>query len=104
MRKATLRRMLMRDTFPLELALHRLDCLGSHGMLDIHEYLLDQSAELAKQPEIRPPLLTGLDLIQLGLKPGPALGKLLAEIREKQLQDELKTPEEARQWVMRRVN
>jgi hypothetical protein len=73
-------------------------------MLDIHEYLLDQSAELAKQPEIRPPLLTGLDLIELGLKPGPALGKLLAEIREKQLQDELTTPDEARQWVIRRVN
>ncbi|HEY6167210.1 MAG TPA: CCA tRNA nucleotidyltransferase, partial [Verrucomicrobiae bacterium] len=30
MRKATLRRMLLRETFPLELELHRLDCLGSH--------------------------------------------------------------------------
>jgi tRNA nucleotidyltransferase/poly(A) polymerase len=104
MRKATLRRMLMRDTFPLELALHRLDCLGSHGMLDIYDFLVAQSAELAKQPEIRPPLLTGLDLIELGLKPGPALGKLLAAIREKQLQDELTTPDEARQWVIRRGN
>lgn len=99
MRKATLRRMLLRDTFPLELQLHRLDCLGSHGMLDIHDFLGAQSAELAKQPEIRPPLLTGEDLIALGLKPGPALGKLLAEIREKQLQDELKTSNEARDWV-----
>ncbi len=104
MRKATLRRMLLRETFPLELALHRLDCLGSHGMLDIHDYLLAQSAELAKQPEIRPPLLTGRDLIELGLKPGPAMGKLLAEIREKQLQDELKSPEEARQWVNEQIN
>lgn len=104
MRKATLRRMLLRDTFPLELALHRLDCLGSHGLLDIYEYLLVQAAELANQPEIRPPLLTGLDLIELGLKPGPAMGKLLAEIREKQLQDELRTPDEARQWVQSQIN
>lgn len=103
MRKATLRRMLLRDTFPLELALHRLDCLGAHGRLDIYEYLLVQSAELAKQPEIRPPLLSGEDLIALGLKPGPALGKLLAELREKQLQDELKTPAEAREWVKRQI-
>ena len=103
MRKATLRRMLLRDTFPLELALHRLDCLGSHGMLDIHDFLVAQSAELAKQPEIRPPLLTGEDLIALGLKPGPAMGKLLAEIREKQLQDELKTPAEAREWVKKQL-
>lgn len=99
MRKATLRRMLMRDTFPLELGLHRLDCLGSHGMLDVYDFLVAQSAELANQPEIRPPLLTGEDLIALGLKPGPVMGKLLAEIREKQLQDELKTPAEARDWV-----
>jgi poly(A) polymerase len=28
MRKATLRRLLLRDTFPLELELHRLDPLG----------------------------------------------------------------------------
>ena len=47
--------------------------------------------QLEQQPQIRPPLLTGDDLIALGMKPGPALGALLAEIREKQLQDELKT-------------
>ena len=58
---------------------------------------------MAKQPEIRPPLLTGLDLIALGLKPGPAMGKLLAEIRENQLQDELQTPEEAREWVKKQL-
>jgi len=103
MRKATLRRMLLRETFPLELALHRLDCLGSHGMLDIHDFLVTQSAELAEQPEIRPPLLTGEDLIALGLKPGPAMGRLLAELREQQLQDELKTPAAARDWVKVRI-
>ena len=31
------------------------------------------------------------------------MGKLLAEIREKQLQDELMTPAEAREWVKDRV-
>src|ERR1019366_2835552 len=87
MRKSTLRRLLMRATFPLELELHRLDCLGSHGRLDVYDFLVAQDHELAQQPQIRPPLLTGDDLITLGLKPGPALGALLAEIREKQLQD-----------------
>ena len=33
------------------------------------------------------------------MKPGPALGALLAEIREKQLQDELKTRSEALKWA-----
>ena len=84
MRKATLRRMLLRETFPLELELHRLDCLGSHGALDHYEFLVAQAAELDKQPTIRPPLLTGDDLIALGVKPGKVMGTLLAEIRELQ--------------------
>jgi poly(A) polymerase len=93
----------MRKTFPLELELHRLDCLGSHGDLGHYEYLVAQAAELEKKPAIRPPLLTGTDLIALGMKPGPALGALLAEIREKQLQDELTTPRQARAWAKKRL-
>ncbi len=103
MRKSTLRQLLLRDTFPLELELHRLDCLGSHGQLDIYDFLVAQAAELAKQPQIRPPLLTGEELIALGMKPGPAMGALLKEIREQQLQDELKTPAEAFEWAKARI-
>lgn len=103
MRKSTLRRLLLRDTFPLELQLHRLDCLGSHGRLDVHDFLVGQSAALAHQPEIRPPLLKGADLIKLGMEPGPAMGKLLAEVREKQLADELKTKVAARAWARARL-
>jgi poly(A) polymerase len=103
MRQATLRRLLMRPTFPLELQLHRLDCLGSHGRLDVYEFLVEKARELEQQPEIRPPLLKGDDLIALGMKPGPAMGQLLAEIREKQLQDELKTKTEAKKWAKTRL-
>ncbi len=103
MRKSTLRRMLLRETFPLELELHRLDCVGSHGMLDHYDFMLEQARELERQPEIRPPLLTGDDLKALGVDPGPTMGVLLAEIREKQLQDELKTADEAREWVSARM-
>jgi len=102
MRTSTLRRLLMRPTFPLELALHRLDCLGSHRRLDVYDFLLEKAKELEAQPEIRPPLLTGNDLIAMGMKPGPAMGALLAEIREKQLQDELKTSDDARAWIRER--
>jgi poly(A) polymerase len=103
MRKSTLRRLLLRPTFPLELELHRLDCLGSHRHLDIYEFLVAQATELETKPEIRPPLLKGDDLIDLGMKPGPQMGALLAEIREKQLQDELTTTGQARKWAKRRL-
>jgi poly(A) polymerase len=103
MRKATLRRLLLRPTFPLEIELHRLDCLGSHGRLDVYELLLEEARELEKMPAIRPPLIDGDVLKELGMKPGPAMGALLAEIREKQLGDELETPAQARRFAEERL-
>jgi len=103
MRKATLRRLLLRETFSLELELHRLDCLGSHGDLSHYEFLLAQAEELKQKPAIRPPLLNGDDLIALGMKPGPAIGALLNEIREKQLADELKNKREAKAWAKKQI-
>ena len=35
----------------------------------------------------------------MGIPPGPEMGKLLAEIRERQLADELTSAEQAREWV-----
>jgi poly(A) polymerase len=104
MRQATLRRLLLRPTFPLELELHRLDCLGSHGRLDLYDFLVEQARLLQQQPQLRPPLLKGDDLLALGMKPGPEMGALLNELREKQLADELKTPDEARAWARERIN
>ena len=103
MRKATLRRLLLRATFPLELELHKLDCLGSHRSLEYYDFLVVEAKELEKKPEIRPPLLNGQDLIALGINPGPAMGELLHEIREKQLSDELKTAREAKAWVKKKL-
>jgi poly(A) polymerase len=101
MRKATLRRLLMRETFSVELQLHKLDCLGSHGSLEHYDFLVEQAKELKMKPRIRPPLLTGSDLIALGMKPGPDMGALLHEIRDKQLAEELKTKRTAKAWAQR---
>jgi poly(A) polymerase len=102
MRKATLRRLLMRETFPVELQLHKLDCLGSHRSLEYYDFLVKEAKELKKKPRIRPPLITGHDLIALGMKPGPDIGALLHEIRDKQLADELNTKRAAVAWAKRR--
>jgi len=99
MRKATLRRLLLRATFPLELALHRLDCLGSNGDLTQYDFCVAAAAELQRQPEILPPLLTGNDLLALGIPRGKKIGELLHELRDRQLAEELKTADAARSWV-----
>jgi tRNA nucleotidyltransferase/poly(A) polymerase len=103
MRKATLRRMLLRATFPLELALHRLDSLGSHGDLAHYDFCVAAAEELKNQPEILPPLLTGDDLLALGIPRGKKIGELLHELRDRQLAEEIKTPDEARAWVKREL-
>jgi len=54
--------------------------------------------------ELRPaPLLDGHELISLGAVPGPALGRLAAEMYRAQLEGHLKTPRQARAWVRRRL-
>ncbi|MSU40434.1 MAG: CCA tRNA nucleotidyltransferase [Pedosphaera sp.] len=99
MRKATLRRMLLRPTFALELEHHRLDCQASHGKLDIYQLLQDEQATLAALPALLPPLVRGDDLLALGITAGPVLGNLLNAIRDLQLSEELKTREEALAWA-----
>jgi poly(A) polymerase len=99
MRKAKLRRMLLRPTFELELEQHRIDCLGSHAKLDIYDFLRAEQAALEEMPALIKPLVTGRDLIDLGVKPGPPMGKLLNEIRDCQLAEEFSTREEALAWA-----
>jgi len=95
MRKAKLRRMLLRPTFALELEQHRIDCLGSHRKSDIYDFLCAEQAALADQPALIEPLVKGADLIELGIKPGPKMGKLLNEIRDQQLAETITTHAEA---------
>jgi len=89
MRVSTLKRMLARPTFSEELELHRIDCSSSHGQLDIHAFLQDKLSEFS-QEEIKPkPLVTGHDLQELGAKPGPAMGKILHQLMDEQLEGKI---------------
>ena len=99
MRPAKLRRFMARPSFDDELALHRVDCLGSNGWLDNYEFLLAKRAELASEPMLPPRIITGADLIAQGWHAGKALGKLLTTLQTLQLEGTLKTKEEAFAWV-----
>jgi tRNA nucleotidyltransferase/poly(A) polymerase len=99
MRVATLKRMMARPTFEDELELHRVDCLASHGMLDNHAFLISKREEFGREPLIPKPLLTGNDLIALGLKPGPRFAEILTTAQTLQLEGTLTDREEALVWV-----
>jgi len=90
MRPARLRRFMGRQNFPLELELHRVDCLGSHGDLQTYDLLANKQKEFENEPIIPPPLLTGRDLIALGLKPGPRFGEILEAVQTAQLDGEVR--------------
>ena len=99
MRIATLKRFLARPTIDDELELHRVDCQGSHGLLDNYDFLLRKREEFSNEPLIPPPLITGRDLIAAGLKPGPLFKKLLDSAQALQLEGGLKTREDALAWL-----
>jgi len=99
MRVAKLKRFLARPHIADELELHRVDCASSHGLLDNYEFLNARRAEFASEPLIPPPLITGRDLIDLGLAPGPRFSEILEAVQSRQLEGTLDSREAALEWV-----
>jgi tRNA nucleotidyltransferase/poly(A) polymerase len=95
MRVAKLKRFMAEPTFDRELELHRVDCASSNGFTDNYEFLQAREAEFAAEPLIPPPLVTGKDLIKLGLKPGPRFKEILEAIQNEQLEGRISEREAA---------
>lgn len=85
MREATVKRLLSEPELPLELELHRVDCLASHGMMSCYEFLRDRLAGMKDAIVLPEPLLTGDDLIAAGYQPGPEFREILDRIMDEQL-------------------
>ncbi|MCP4179789.1 MAG: CCA tRNA nucleotidyltransferase [bacterium] len=103
MRVSKYKALMAEPTFPLELELHRIDCLSSHMNVDNFIFLIDKLIEQKGETKLPPPLITGNDLIKLSLKPGPIFNKLLNNIRIKQIEKKIKTKEEALKAVKKLI-
>jgi poly(A) polymerase len=102
MRPSRLKRLLRTADFDLHMELHRLDCLGSHGLLDHYEFCRQKLAEYPEE-ELRPPrLLTGDDLIRMGFASGPVFKEILRAVEDAQLGGEMKDTAAARDFVLGR--
>ena len=99
MRRATLKRMLAEDGFAELLDLSLLDTLGSSSYLGFYHFCRRAMASMSAD-EIRPPrLITGEDLIAIGLPPGPAFKQILTEIDDHHLDGTLKTRDDALRYL-----
>ena len=99
MRESTLKRFLRRENIGDHLELHRLDCLASHGDLSNYEFCCEKLLELG-QETLRPArLISGRDLIELGLEPGPLFSEILDTVEDRQLEGSLVSKDQALDWV-----
>ncbi len=104
MKPATLKRFVRLHDFEEHLELHRLDCSSSHGHLDNYEFV-KQFLRDTPSEEVHPPkLISGDDLIALGLRPGPEFKTLLEAVEEAQLNGVLKSREEALEFARERAS
>jgi putative nucleotidyltransferase with HDIG domain len=95
MKESTLKRFFRLQHFDQHLALHRLDCLASHGALELYDFAR-QRFETLPEEQVRPNLLlSGKDLIEAGYRPGPQFSKMLALAEDAQLEGFVHTREQA---------
>lgn len=99
MKASTLKRFFRLREFPEHLALHKMDCLASHGGLELYDFAKAKYEETPAE-QVRPVLLlTGRDLIAAGYTPGPEFKRLLALAEDAQLEGRIHTKEEALQLI-----
>jgi len=101
MKQSTLKKFLRMSAFDEHLELHRIDCLSSHGHLDLYEYSREQLQSMPPE-EIRPkPLISGRDLMAAGYQPGPLFKEILTAVEDAQLEGRLASPDAAMEYVRR---
>jgi poly(A) polymerase len=99
MKESTLKRFLRMQRFEEHLALHRADCLASHGDLRTYEFTKEKLNTIPPE-KMRPKLLvSGDDLISEGYTPGPRFSEILNAVEDAQLEGRLKSKDAALQFV-----
>ena len=91
------RRLARKVDLKLLARLAKSDCLGRTGTFDCSamDWFLERARALGVEHEPPAPLLLGRHLLQLGLKPGPRVGKILGQVYERQLDGDVRTLDQA---------
>jgi len=95
MKASTLKRLLRLPHIEQHLALHRADCLSSHGSLANYDFARRSLDELGHD-QLRPPLLlTGDALLAAGYPAGPRFREMLEAAEDAQLEGRIATRADA---------
>ena len=95
MRPNKLKRLFAEDGYPELAELSRIDALASSGDLSDYHFCQETFEKLTHE-EVKPKsLITGHDLIAMGLKPGPHFRDILTKLEDEQLDGNLTTRDEA---------
>ena len=91
------RRLAQKVDLELLARLARADCLGRSGGFDCSamDWFIDRARALGVEHRPPAPLLLGRHLLALGLSPGPAVGEILKQVYEKQLDGDIRNVDEA---------
>jgi poly(A) polymerase len=101
MKESTLKKFLRMARFDEHLALHRADCLASHGDLSTYEFAREKLAAIPPEKMRPSPLVTGDDLIAAGYPPGPRFREILTAVEDAQLEGRLPSRSDALDFVRR---
>jgi poly(A) polymerase len=99
MRQAKLYRFVRQDNFGELLALHRLDCGAGVGKAENAEFVEKVLGEVPLEAIHPERLLSGKDLIDFGLKPGPQFRVLLDALETEQLEGRIATKQGALSFI-----
>ena len=99
MKESTLKKFLRMPHFDEHMALHRADCLASHGDLSTYEFAQKKLAAIPAEKMRPSPLVSGDDLIAAGYAPGPRFREILNAVEDAQLEGRLPSRDAALAFV-----
>ncbi|NDF13954.1 CCA tRNA nucleotidyltransferase [bacterium] len=99
MREATLLRWMRDENFELLVRFHELDAVSYDGNLAGLEFVRSIYPEAKRRFEMKP-LLTGEDLVRLGMSPGPKFAEILRTVEDLSLEGQLTSTGQALEYVL----
>ncbi|MGB2988309.1 MAG: CCA tRNA nucleotidyltransferase [Phycisphaerae bacterium] len=92
---ADLKLLMAEESWPQLLDLLQVDLVATEADCAAYERVCTRAAAIPPEGVAPPPLLTGADLCDLGMSPGPRMGEILKAVYRAQLNEQIAAREEA---------